>query len=446
VATALKPSSESSFSYVADDYEALLDSPLEIGPHEVHAFECEDRRHELVIHGTGNFDLERMLADMQRIIECESRMFGGLPYDRYLFILHLTHDRGGGLEHANSCTLAWPKLRFRPTKEYNNFLTLVAHEFFHVWNIKRIRPEALRTYDYYTEQYTRLLWVFEGITSYYDKLVPMRAGVYGPKDYFAFVAESMVSEASRPGRLVQSLADSSYDTWIKLYRPSPDALNSQVSYYERGHLVGLLLDLFLRRESGGTRCLDDVMRTLHSMAQRGEYLKEYGFADVVQDATGVDARKFLAQHVDAPGALDYREALAHIGHEIKPKRPTEGRPDPAWLGAHVDPTGGGSRLKSVLTGGPAHRGGLMAGDEIVALDGHRVGGDLTDRLKLYGPNESVAWTAFRRDRLVEGDLTFEANPNPPVEIVRLANATEQQKESFGTWAHAQWPHDHDSDD
>lgn len=437
VATALPRPTEDG-PWQVPDYHTLVDSPLELGPHQPHRFEAAGVPHELVVHGSGNLDIDRALEDIRRIVECEASMFGDLPLDRYLFILLLTAERGGGLEHLHSSVLAWPKLRFRPEKEYRRFLTLVAHEYFHLWNVKRIQPEVLRDVDYAQEVYTRLLWVFEGITSYYDELIPVRAGAYQPKHYLEFLAEHIVSERSKPGRDRMNLEESSFDTWIKLYRPTPDSYNTQVSYYERGALAALVLDLHLREASGGRRSLDDVMRHLYATThQQGRGLAEDGFAPAVREATGVDCDAFLERLTRGTGELGLEEALATVGLEMKPKdREDDNRG--AWLGAAIEAAAGSSRLGHVTSGGPANRAGLMSGDEVVALDGHRVRADLADRVKLYGPEEEVTWTVFRRDRMVEGTLRFAENPNPPLRIVPVPAPTDAQRQAFTAWTGVAW--------
>lgn len=421
----------------ARDYDHLLDCPLEIGPHEVHRFEAGGRTHEFVVHGSGNHDLPRILEDTRKIVECELAFFGDPepPYDRYLFLLHLTHDRGGGLEHEDSCALAWPKLGFRPEKEYRSFLTLVAHEFFHVWNVKRIRPEVLLEYDYGREVYTRLLWLFEGWTTYYDEIFPVRAGCYGAKDLLAALAEAATMEATRPGGRVQSLADSSFDTWIKLYRPNPDTPNTQTNYYLKGRLVAWKLDLHLRARSGGERSLDDVMRHLwREVYRRGQGVPEEGAAALIEQATGIDVRAFLEQHVERAGVLEYDEELATVGLRMRRKPAPEGEPTKAWIGATLQPEEGGTRLTVVTHRSPAHRGGLLADDLVIALDGHRCGRDLAKLVEQFAPGESVTWTAFRRDRLVQGDLTFVEDPVGTLEVVALDAPTEAQKRAFAAWA------------
>lgn len=432
VHASLKPDSKG--RHVARDFDQLVDSPFELGPFEAETFKVGGTKHRLAIAGSGNYDLKRILADTKKICEAEVELFGELPTDDYLFILLLTESRGGGLEHCDSSVLAWPKLGFRPEKEYRKFLTLVAHEYFHLWNVKRIRPSRFLDFDYSTEVHTKLLWIFEGITSYYDQLIPMRAGVYGASEYFELIAERIVAEQSRGGRTVQSLEESSYDTWTRFYRPTPDSYNSQVSYYERGELVALLLDLHLRRETKDKKSLDDVMRLLyHEIAKAGKGLDEGGFGEVVQRATGVDVSDFLGRYVEGTEPLDYGETFAGVGIDSTDSRKDEEKRQ-AWLGAVIESSAGSSKLGHVAIGGSAHGAGLMTGDEIVALDGHRVRAGLEDRLKLYTPGETAEWTAFRRDRLVSGRIEFLENPHPPIKIVARTDITEAQRGAFHAWS------------
>jgi predicted metalloprotease with PDZ domain len=421
-------------SFVAADYDALVDSPFELCKAPAHEFMAGGKKHRFVIAGDGNFDIDRILEDTAKICSTEVELFGELPAEDYLFILLLTKSGGGGLEHCHSSVLAWPKLGFRPAKEYRKFLTLVAHEYFHLWNVKRIKPETFLRFDYQKEMHTRLLWVFEGITSYYDQLIPLRAGVFQPKDYFELLCERLVAERSRGGRHIQSLQESSFDTWTRFYRPTPDSYNSQVSYYERGELVALLLDQHLRKQSGDTKSLDDVMRYLyHGIAKKGAGLAEDGFGAAVLAATGIEVEAFLKRFVEGLGDLDYGDAFTRMGLKLIPSESEEERAQ-AWLGAVIESAPGTSKLGHVARDGSAHGGGLMAGDEIVALDGHLVRDDLEARLKLYKTGETVRWTASRRDRLVEGVLTFLENPNPPQKMVTVAELSSAQKTAFKKWS------------
>ncbi|RKZ12109.1 hypothetical protein DRQ32_04425, partial [bacterium] len=373
--------------FIAEDYDRLLDCPIEMGDHEEREFTVKGRRHRLVVHGEGNLDLDRVIADTQKIVEHEVDFFGGEPpYNEYLFILHLTGGAGGGLEHMDSSVLGWPRLEFRPEKEYRKFLTLVAHEFFHVWNVKRIRPEVLLEYDYARPAYSRLLWIFEGWTTYYDEMICCRSCSSGPKGLLEAMAEHVQTEASRPGGGVQSLEQSSFDAWIKLYRANPDTQNTQTNYYLKGLLVAWLLDLHLRTASGGEKSLDDVMLYLwNEVALKGSGLPEGGAGALIQSATGIDCSDFLATHVENPGTLDFAAALATIGLQLQRKPDKEPDGAKAWLGASIGVKEGLSRLGVVYHGGSAHAAGLMAGDEVIALGDLKVGRGLKSRLQNYRP-------------------------------------------------------------
>lgn len=422
--------------FLARDYDHLVDSPLEIGPHEVHRFEVKGRPHEFVVHGTGNVDMDRVLEDTAKIVEAELDFFGGEPpYERYLFILQMMADGGGGLEHDDSCVLAWPKLGFRPEAEYRKFLTLVAHEFFHVWHVRRTRPAVLGNYDYQRAMPSRLLWVFEGFTTYFDELFPVRAGCYGVKEMLGQLAEHVQREASTRGGRRQSLEESSFDTWIGLYRPTPDTRNSQTNYYLKGLLVAWLLDLHLRASTQNAKSLDDVVLHLwREYGAKGVGVPEDGMDAVIEKATGVDVNAFLDEHVRRPGALDFEAALAGIGLRLRRKSTPDDKPRPSWIGATLEGREDGTRLTLVDHEGPAHAAGLMAGDVVIALDGHRVGRDLEKRLEIHRAGEVVTWTAFREGRLVEGRLTFGDDPVGTLEIVAVEDPTDAQRANFEAWS------------
>src|SRR2546428_405302 len=237
----------------AEGYDELADSPFECGTeasHAVHTFTARGVRHELVVWGRGDFDGLRVVADLIKIIDAEAGIFGGLPYpDRYLFILHLNDKSRGGLEHRRSCALIVPRFSFVQKTPYEDFLLLVAHEFFHLWNVKRVRPSAFTPYDWTRENHTRLLWAMEGLTSTYEVVTLLRAGLVGPQRFLEIWAERITQLLRTPGRLRTSLSQASFDAWIKHYRPDESTANTTVSYYLKGSIVGFLLDLELRRRS-----------------------------------------------------------------------------------------------------------------------------------------------------------------------------------------------------
>ena len=266
--------------YVAQDYDELADSPFECGPeasHAVHTFTARGVRHELVVWGRGDFDGHRVIPDLVKIIDAESGIFGGLPYpDGYLFILHLNDKSRGGLEHRRCCALIVPRFSFVQKTPYEDFLLLVAHEFFHLWNVKRVRPSAFTPYDWTRENHTRLLWAMEGLTSTYEVVALLRAGIVTPQRFLEIWAERITQLLRTPGRLRTSLSQASFDAWIKHYRPDESTPNTTVSYYLKGSIVGFLLDLELRRRSGGAKSLDDLVRSLFEKHGRPPGLPEDG--------------------------------------------------------------------------------------------------------------------------------------------------------------------------
>src|SRR5205823_3616854 len=244
------------------------------------SFDVKGVPHRIVIDGEGNYDPEILRAGVKKIVETEVELMGGeIPYHDYTFILHLRSNTGGGLEHLNSTALGYPSFGFRsaagddvnsagpnaaPQRSYRGFFSLVAHEFFHLWNVKRIRPDALGPFDYTKENYTKLLWVAEGITDYYTGIFVRRAGLISDHDYLDNLARSIQVLQNTPGRLEMSAEEASFDAWIKAYRADENSVNSQVSYYEKGALLGLLIDLEIRKRSGSAKSLDDAMRYLYT--------------------------------------------------------------------------------------------------------------------------------------------------------------------------------------
>src|SRR5438105_324369 len=274
--------------------------------------------HELVVWGRGDFDARRVIPDIQKIIDAEAAIFGGLPYDdRYLFILHVNDKGRGGLEHRRSCALLVPRFSFVQRSAYEDFLLLVAHEFFHLWNVKRLRPAAFTPYDWTRENHTRLLWAMEGLTSTYEVMALRRAGLLTPQRFLEIWAERITQLLRTPGRLRTSLSQASFDAWIKHYRPDESTGNTTVSYYLKGSIVGFLLDLELRRRSGGTRSLDDLVRALLQKHGRPPGLPEDGVEkaaiELIQDRSLHD---WFQRAVHSSQELQLEEALSGVGIQV----------------------------------------------------------------------------------------------------------------------------------
>ncbi len=432
VTTALPPVEGQSNTFRADTFDTLVDSPVEIGTHSLYDFDVLGKPHQWVIWGKGNFEIERIIADTQKIVEVEAKIFGGLPYEHYFFLLHLSAGGYGGLEHKFCTSLLFPRFNFRTTENYNKFMCLVAHEFFHLWNVKRIRPKALETFDYDQENYTDCLWFCEGVTSFYDLAIPMRAGIYDAKNYLKLISDSITRLQSIPGRRVQSLSESSFDTWIKLYRPDANSKNAQVSYYLKGELVALLLDLLIRRESGNMRSQDQVMQEMWQQFGKSETGYTHAqLKSVFESVAGVDLTDFWQNYIEGTVELPYDEFLNPFGFYLKVETTDEA---PPFLGVELNPVTGAAIVKTVIVDSPAHHAGITPDDQILAIDGFRVrASQLNDRLLNYQPDEQIQVTVFHDEELRTDTVTL-AKPVPTVYSVQpLDNPTPEQIQLGERW-------------
>lgn len=434
VTTGLEPGDRPN-TFRAADYDELVDCPVECGTHRLLTFEVDDVPHRIAIWGRGNEDEARLVADTRRIVEVQRDFFGGLPYRHYTFILHLVDGAGGGLEHRNSVTNQVNRWTFRPDRNYERYLTLTSHELFHAWNAKRLRPASLGRFDYRRENYTRLLWLVEGATSYYDHLLLVRAGLLTPERFLEQLAEAITQLQSQPGRRLQSLEQSSFDAWIKFYRPDENSANSSISYYLKGSLVCWLLDMAIREHTGGMRSLDDLMRLLYvTYPLSGPGIPEDGAVlAAVEELTGDRQgifREFFARYVAGVEELDYAPALAMAGLDLRWER----NGPRTWLGLSCKRQGERVIVSSVRSDGPAYAAGVYAHDEILALDGWRVDDErLNERLDEREPGDTVRLTLFRGDRLVEVPITLAEAPCERAVITPVETPTEAQRRAYHAW-------------
>ena len=426
------PELEQPNTFQAPDFDTLVDSPFEIGTHELHHFEVLGKSHEFAIWGKGNADAAQMISDMQKIVEVEAQLFGGLPYDRYVFLLHLSSQGNGGLEHKYACSLNYPRFGFRAQDKYERFMQLVAHEFFHLWNVKRIRPKALEVFDYDRENYTPSLWFSEGTTSYYDLIFPLRSGIYDGKSFLNNLGKEITRLQTTPGRLVQPLSESSFDAWIKLYRPDANSGNFQISYYLKGEMVSLLLDLLIREQHGNARSLDDVMRLMWQKFGQAEI----GFTpeqlqEVFESVAGKDLDDFFARYIDGIEELPFNQYLEPFGLQLVSDSEEASVPH---LGMKVQTENGREAIKFVEAGTPAGRSGIDAGDELLAIDGMRVTAQtLSDRLRDYQPSDNIQITVFHQEELRTYWVTL-AEPRPNrYQVVPIEHPSPVQKQNLEGW-------------
>ncbi|MEH1965068.1 M61 family metallopeptidase [Nostoc sp.] len=430
VTTALPAVGEETNTFLAGDFDTLVDTPFEIGRHQLYKFEVLGKPHELAIWGQGNYQVQQLIADIQKIIQVEAQMFGGLPYQRYVFLLHLFSQAFGGLEHKDSCSLIYQRFGFRAQEKYDRFIQLVAHEFFHLWNVKRIRPKALEVFDYDQENYTPSLWFCEGTTSYYDLLIPLRAGIYDVQSYLNNLGKEITRYEMTPGRKVQPVSESSFDAWIKLYRPDANSGNSQISYYLKGEMVSLLLDLLIRSTHKNQRSLDDVM--LKMWQQFGE--AEIGYTpeqlqEVIESVAGIDLTDFFKRYIDSTEDLPFNQYLESFGLQLVAEQQEE-----PYLGVRINTENGREIIKFVETGSPAQVGGIDAGDELLAIDGIKVtAGSLSDRLKDYQPNDTIQVTVFHQDELRTYSITLASSRPTRYQVKPVEHPDSTQQQNFAGW-------------
>ena len=439
-------------TYRARDYDELIDHPVEMGKFGLGQFRACGVPHAVAITGRHATDMPKLCRDLKVLCEEHIRFFGRpAPMERYLFLVTAVGDGYGGLEHRASTALLCSRNdlpragALEQGERYRRFLGLCSHEYFHTWNVKRIRPAAFTPYDLERENYTALLWAFEGITSYYDDLALVRCGLISHAQYLELLARSVTELLRNPGRMRQSVAESSFDAWIKYYRQDENAPNALVSYYGKGSLVALCLDLHIRENTNGRKSLDDVMRALwRRHGKTGVGVEEDGVERVAEEITGLKLKRQFGAWVRSTAPLPLESLLSAHGVLMqlreaesasdkggkqggkqggkigaKAKEKTRARsPDRAALGVRVRSEGKELVLTHVLEGGAAQRAGLSAGDAIAAVDGLRPGsGGLDDLLDKRRPGERLEVHVFRGDELREFSVTLERASRDTCDLV-----------------------------
>ncbi len=371
-ATGLSADPAGGGAFLRESYDVLVDSPLEIGLHDVVTFEVGGVEHEVAAWPPGRLarDAGEMTADFAAIVRAQQAIFGDLPYDRYVYILHLAPGLRGGTEHLNSFVAQAAPGTLEDDGRYRGFLGLISHEHFHTWNVKRLRPADLKPYDYRRENYTSLLWVVEGTTSYYDDLCLVRASrgdgrpLLDEDEHLDRLSEMINDERARPGGAVQSLAESSFDAWIKFSRPTPDSVNSTVSFYSRGALVSLLLDLEVRARTGGRVSLDDVMRELYRrFPLDGPGYTAADMLKILEELTGTGFSGFFDEHISRPSSLPIERVAGAVGLELvfDAEEDEGGSPaQEAYLGLRLSDSGGRWSPRPTPTAPPTARGSSPA--------------------------------------------------------------------------------------
>ncbi|MGV3561544.1 M61 family metallopeptidase [Larkinella arboricola] len=432
IATGLPAVPGQANTYEAADYDVLVDSPVEIGNHHTFSFTAAGVPHTVAIYGDKVYDDAKLADDMKRVCEETYRVIGEHPCKDYTFIIHQTPAGGGGLEHANSTTLQVTRNAFLNGKLYQDFLSLVAHEYFHLWNVKRIRPKALGPFDYENENYTHLLWVAEGITSFYQTALLQRSGFMSSEAYLRSFAGEISGIENLPGNRVQSVAESSLDAWIKYYRPNENSVNSTVSYYSKGSVLGGLLNLAILTSTNGQKKLDDVLRLLYTTYYKKE---KRGFTDeefqaAVEKVAGRKMDDFFQKYVFGTEKIDYNGFLNPVGLQMIDASASK---QDAYIGAMTRFADGKLTVTSVRRDSPAWNNGLNVNDEIISINNLRVGNDLDRILDQYHPGQTVSVQVNRSGQIKTLSMQLTGNPLAAYRIQPVASPTPEQMNLYKKW-------------
>lgn len=420
-------------SYRARDFDTLVDSPIVAGSNlALHQFSVGGKPHILVNVGEGGiFDGASAARDLERIVQAQEKFWGSLPYDKYVFFNLLT-GVSGGLEHRNSTVLMASRWDQGRRSSYVDWLSLASHEYFHLWNVKRLRPIELGPFDYEREVYPRSLWIAEGITDYYADLLVRRAGLTTPEEYLALLSSAIRTLQATPGRLTQTAEMASFDAWIKHYRPDENSVNAAISYYTKGAVLGFLLDAQVRTASNGAKSLDDVMRLAFARYSGDKGFTPEQFRQTASEVAGVDLGAWFKRSLETTEELDYRPALDWFGLEFR--QPYARLDPPAWLGAKTKIDAGRLVVENVPRGTPAIDAGLNPGDEIVAIDDFRILPDQFEkRLESYRPGQKVTLLVARREELKRLSVTLGEEPPDRWTLGQRPGATAEQRARLSAW-------------
>ena len=430
VTTGLDSLTGSRTEFTAPNYDHLVDCPLEIGTQRDFGFIAEGKPHVLTLSGVSSCDADTLIADIRRIVKIQKAFWGDLPYKRYVFLFEALPRGGGATEHINSALYTIPQTFARRPQPCKGMLGTIAHEIFHNWNVKQLRPKGMDPYDWTKENYYKELWIAEGSTTYLAGLLTARNGP-SPASYLNDIAVSIQTDRARPGTAVQSLSECSFDAWVKSSKPNQQAFNNEIDIYAKGAQVSLLLDLEIRNRSGNTYSIDDLMRRLYKRFPLGS--GGYTIDDVQRVAgelAGSSMSDFFDAFVHGTSPLEWEKTLGYAGLKVTTPD-TVAKP---WSGIQTAEEGERTFIRLVIAGSPAYQAGLAPDDEVFALDGYRVrSAQFLSRINDMQPGDSVRMTIARNDRLREFAFRLKAQPVPRYTVTRMENPSPVQKLIYESW-------------
>jgi predicted metalloprotease with PDZ domain len=425
ISTTLKKEDKSGNTFSADNYDQLFDCPIFLGTHEEKSFEVSGVKHRIAINGPVLYNFEKMSEDISKIVEAQTSVFGENPNKEYLFIVITRANGGGGLEHSNSTTLIVDRLNLAEERGYRRFLGLVAHEYFHLWNVKRLRARALGPFDYENENYTDLLWVMEGFTSYYGSKSMLKSGFSNEEGYLNRIINTINSEWKRPGAKVQSLAESSLDAWIKFYRGDENDYNATVSYYGKGYLMGALMDMMIIRDTDGEKSLDNLMKLLYERYYKNE---DRGFTTneliaAMNETGGKDYSGFFKRHISGTEFPDVKSILEPFGFKVEITEV-----ESTSFGYSIREEDRHYYVRRITAGSPAQKAGLNVGDEIIAVENQAYSNRTVDFFKgVYQTGDSVDFLIIRDDLVRTISVPIPSGTNKEYRI-ELKDETSEDEE------------------
>ena len=422
--------------FYAPGYDYLSDAPLETGLQNDFDFDVEGKKHVISFFGEANYNRQRLIEDFTKIIKKNYEFWGSIPYEKYVFLVHCSPLSSGGTEHINSTVVGVKPTDFDSDKSYGYFLRLISHEFFHTWNVKQLKPKGLTPYDFLKENYTSELWIAEGGTSYYDGLMLLRTGQMSLQEFYDEITRGIEDEKRRPGNRIQPVADSSFDAWVKFWRRSPNAFNSESNYYTKGSYVCIVLDLEIRHCSGNKHSLDDVFKTMfETFPLDVNGYTNNDFMEVCGNFAGKKLNQFFNDYVYGIKPIDWEKYLSYAGLNVT-KNDSVITP---VVGLNCSKNENKVTVQEVLKGSSAEKAGLKTGDEIIACDGTCLNyEEIEKRIKNLKTDDKIAFTIFRNNKLGEYSLKLQELKLSNYRLSKVKSPAQLQKEIYENWLKTRW--------
>jgi len=423
--------------FIAKNYDVLVDSPIETGINEHHKFSVDGLNYELVIWGKGNYDSAKMVADLTVLVQQSKHIWQGYPFERYVFMVHATSGAKGATEHLNSTIIQRSRFQFSSRKDYLGFITTAAHEFIHTWNVKQYRPKGLVPYDYQQENYSTLLWLSEGSTSYLQNQLLLRGDLMSSKEFLESLAKRITGYIHKPGRQSQTVAEASFDKWLE--EGGDYDKNHSVNIYSEGFLISWLLDFSIIEKTNLAKSYRDVHNVLYQNHKIPKSFDEADLVSIINNITGENYQDWWQKNVHGFAEVDFDTLLAQAGLTMS-YGVEKSNKQQAWTGIKTKQFDHSLQITAVEKNSPAWQAGLMLDDIIVAINGLRITDkDLSERLKNFTPKDRLRVTYFRRDELDTRMIVLGSIPKAKLKIMPLKQVSEHQKAFFKQWTGIDFP-------